>query len=350
MPDGKTYLYGVASAEAAQALLRPLGLPDGQAPVTTIASGGVAAIVSRYDGPPPASLPQPELMRQVTIHQRVIENVMEHGDILPTRFGTVLDSPDEVRSFLGHWGQTVAESLSRFSRMVEVEVAASWDLKRTLAGIAQDPEVVAAKAAAQQAPAENRTAQQIRVGQLVKQQMDRLRAAYKEKLLHEVCPLAADTQPNALVADELVFNVAFLLPRRAQSAFDAALERLDAATAGEISLRQVGPLPPYSFATVSVTRFDECRLAAGRALLSLPGEITEEAVLASYRRLARQCHPDQNAADPAAAKRFAALSAARSDLLSYCRVRAQAGSDGGPALALTIGRIGGPSATDGADE
>jgi len=344
MADRKTYLYGIAGAGAAEAALRPLGLPDGRAPVTAITVDGVTAIAGSYAAPPPAALPRPELLRRVTIHQRVIEDVMAHGDVLPARFGTVLESEDELRSCLAHWNSLVTASLTSFCGLVEVEAAATWDLPRTLAGLADEPEVLAAKALARQAAPEHRVAQQVRTGQVVKRLLDRRRAAYQQRLLDEVGPLAIDTQPNPLVADELVFNVAVLLRRCALPGFEAALERLDQATAGELSLRMVGPLPPYTFATVSVTRFDAARLAAGRALLGLPSEISEAAVLSSYRQLARQWHPDRNLADPAAAKRFAALSAAKGDLLAYCRGPAGAGPAGAAALMVTIGRDGTPAA------
>ena len=339
MAEPSTYVYAIAAAGTLQTPLRPQGLPDGRAPVAAITVGGAAAIVGHHDGWPLHDLPQPELLRRLTIHQRVIEDAMACGDVLPTRFGTVLGCEDEVRALLARWGGPVRESLARFSGLVEVEAAATWDLPQTLAGLACEPAIVAAKTVAEQAAPEHRIAQQVRVGQLVKQALDQRRAFYQEKLLNEVGPLVADSQPNALVADELVFNVAFLLPRCALPAFDAALERLDEALAGEIALRRVGPLPPYTFATVSVTRFDAERLAAGRALLRLPGEISECAVLSSYRQLARKLHPDHNAADPGAGQRFAALSAARDDLLAYCR--SQAGRDtGDPALMVTIERNG----------
>ena len=341
MTEMRTYVYGVAGAGVLTAPLRAQGLPDGRAPVKTIAVGKAAAIIGRHDGPPVRGLSQPELLRRLTIHQRVIEDAMARGDVLPARFGTVLASEDEVRSFLTHWGGQVQESLAQFSGLVEVEAAATWDLKQALAEISRQPEVVSAKAAAQQASPQDRLASQVAVGQLVKRALDQRRPLYQAKLLAEVGALAKGIQPNAVLADELVFNVAFLMERGALAAFDAAIERLDDALAGALTIRRIGPLPPYSFATVSVTRFDAQRLAAGRALLGLPGEISEDAVLTSYRRLARQLHPDNNLGDPSAAERFAALGAARADLLAYCRSRAQAdAADGAPTLMMMIERTG----------
>ena len=104
-----------------------------------IAVGGAAAIVGRHTGPHLGGLPQPELCRRLTIHQRVIEEVMERGDVLPARFGTVLASDDEVRTFLTRWGALVRDSLVRFSGLIEVETAATWDLERALALAARRP-------------------------------------------------------------------------------------------------------------------------------------------------------------------------------------------------------------------
>ena len=64
-------------------------------------------------------------------------------------------------------------------------------------------------------------------------------------------------------------------------------------------------------------------------------------MLSSYRRLARLAHPDCSPADPSAAERFAALNAARTDLLAYCRSRGQAdGAVGGPTVMVMIDRNG----------
>ena len=150
-----------------------------------------------HEGPHLRGLPQQELLRRLTIHQRVIEEVMERGDVLPARFGTVLASEDEVRSILTRWGGLV-QSLARFSGLIEVEAVATWDLGRTLALIAVEPEVVAAKAAAGQAAPEERLAQQVQVGQLVKRALDKRRALCQEKLLQEVGSLANGVQPNAV--------------------------------------------------------------------------------------------------------------------------------------------------------
>jgi hypothetical protein len=344
MTEIPTYVYGVAAAEVLRAPLRAQGMPDGQSPVTAIAVGGASAIVGRYAGPTMEGLPQPELLRSLAIHQRVIEDALGRGDVLPAQFGTVLASEDEVRMLLTGWGGLIRASLTRFSGLVEVEVAATWDLERVIGEVACDPEVMAAKSAAVQASPEERHAQQVNVGKVVKEALGRRRLRCQQLLMEAAGPLAESSQPNVLISDELVFNVAFLVPRRAVAEFEAAIDRLDAELAGSCLLRVIGPLPPYTFGTVSVTRFDAERLSAGRALLGLTGEISEQAVLSSYRRLARQSHPGGQPGGTDAAQRLTALNAARTDLLAYARSHARVEAADGPALMVTIG----PSEQDGA--
>ena len=354
MTEIPTYVYGVATAGALRTPLRAQGMPDGQSPVTAIAVGGASAIVGRHAGPAISGLPRPELLRRLAIHQRVIEDALDRGDVLPAQFGTVLSSEAEVRMLLTGWGGLVRASLARFSGLVEVEVAATWDLPRVLGDVARDPAVMKAKSEAVQAPSDERLAQQVNVGKLVKEALDRRRARCQQMLLDAAGSLAECIQPNALLSDELVFNVAFLVRRSAMAEFETAIDRLDAELGGSCLLRIIGPLPPYTFGTVSITRFDAERLAAGRALLGLADEISEQAVLSSYRRLARQFHPDSQPACPDAAQRFAALNAARTDLLAYARGQGlgrrgrRAGADGDDRAGRTgRRRAGGPTMSPG---
>ena len=190
------------------------------------------------------------------------------------------------------------------------------------------------------AAAEQRVALQVQVGQLVKQALDQRRALLPGEAPAEVGPLAKGVQPNALLADELVFNVAFLLERQALPDFDAAIERLDAALAG-CSRSPYRPASPYSFATVSVTRFDAgragggpCRCSACRGNLR-GGRAVE---------LPAARPPGAPRSQPDRAQRGGTLrraGAARADLLAYCRSRGRrTGPDGDSSLMVTIVRNG----------
>src|SRR5574337_721947 len=69
-------------------------------------------------------------------------------------------------------------------------------------------------------------------------------------------------------------------------------ERISNRYDGAIDFRCVGPLPPYSFATVEVRSFEFEEIDRARRLLGLGEQATLQDAKEAYRRLVQQCHPD----------------------------------------------------------
>jgi hypothetical protein len=93
-----------------------------------------------------------------------------------------------------------------------------------------------------------------------------------------------------------------LIRREEEGQFDQALERLSALFEGRLRFRRVGPLPPYSFATVEVESLDADALGQARGVLELGDSASLAEVKAAYRRLVRANHPDRNAGPEAGEK------------------------------------------------
>ncbi|MBI2320673.1 MAG: GvpL/GvpF family gas vesicle protein [Chloroflexi bacterium] len=313
-----TYVYAVTTARRQHSLGR-LGLPDGGTRVLVLAVGGLAAVVSEYDGPAFGGLTRPALLQCLSVHQRVVERVMLDRPVLPVKFGTVLHSYDEVCRALARFRPRLADALAGLGDVVEIEVAATWDLRRTFAEVREEPAIRALAVAAAGRPAEDTLPLRVEVGRLVKAELDRRRAAYGQHIVQRLAPLSRAVQPNALLRDEMVANVAFLVERRDVDELFAHVRRLDSELDGKLTLRCIGPLPPYTFATVELARPSPTEIEMARRRLELGDAASEVAVNASYRRLATRCHPDLNAGDAAATERFAALTAAHIELLRFIR-------------------------------
>jgi hypothetical protein len=122
----------------------------------------------------------------------------------------------------------------------------------------------------------------------------------------------------------MVTNVALLVDQEGRGALDRRLEVLDEEFAGRLHFRCVGPLPPYSFATVEVQvpffeAVDEARRRLGLGETAPPGEIKR-----AYHRLAGRLHPDHNPKDPEAEAHMAELTQAYQLLTAYAESRALA--------------------------
>lgn len=318
---GSVYLYGIVDGVTDQEV-RPgvVGL-DGTSSVCIVAHAGIGCVISAYPGEDLRAAPRETLLRYLLAHQQVVEHAMQKRPVLPVQFGTTLDSPEEVRILLAQAHHDLRKALDAIRGEVEVEVAAIWDVKQVLEAIGQEEEVARAREAiaARGSPTlEDR----VHLGQVVKACLDRRRDAYRERMLEFLRPLAVGVAPNALAAEEMVINVAFLVERERQREFDERVQELDSLFDNEITFRVIGPLPPYSFSTVAVTRLSDEQIEEARQELALPDAFSETEVRKAYRRLAAQ---EQRKALPGVtvtAGRLARLRWASEMLLAWCRARA----------------------------
>ncbi|MBI2863119.1 MAG: GvpL/GvpF family gas vesicle protein [Chloroflexi bacterium] len=312
------YVYAILGGEY-RLEVGDMGLPDGLTRVSTLPAGGLSAVVSDYSGPPFTEQPKAELLRCLTIHQRVVEHSMAGRPVLPVKFGTALPSATDVRVALHRWQGRIAAAFAELGDVVEIEVAAVWDLKSTFADISRQPEIASLAATIAGGSPEETLARRVQIGKLVKESLDKRREEYRRRLVHDLSPLVRHTKSNPLPSDEMVLNSAFLVERSRLDDFYAAVHRVDRAMEDRLTFRCVGPLPPYSFATVEMLRPNADEVEAARRLLEL-GEVTSEAELKSnFRRLSAHWHPDRNPGSGEAAQRFAALAQAYATLLACGR-------------------------------
>ena len=320
---GRKHVYGIVQADRGT---RPGALGVGGSPIYTLAYQGLACVLSDYAGDDFANMPKEELVRHLLVYQAVIEQVIEEDTVLPVKFGTLLAGEGEVLELLSQGHSRLADALARVDGRIEVEVAATWDINQVLAEIAHEPEIAQAREAVRKAlatlPAGDVLQQRVRLGQMVKEALDQRREAHRQRMMDFLRPLALDMQPNALISDQMVMNVAFLVDRAREKEFVCHLEQLSDLFHDQINFRIVGPLPPYSFSTVEVSRPDWDEIEAAKQALGLGDVISESEVRQAYRSLAGRSHPDLNPGDGAAKDRFTRLRSASATLLGYCRGRA----------------------------
>lgn len=329
------YIYGVIADGNETALDIP-GL-GGSGSVYTIAYQGLSFALSDYPGREFGSMPKEEVVRCLLAHQVVLEHIMREHTVLPVKFGTILATSEEVRGLLSQGYQQFADALAWIQDKVEVEVAATWDTGQVLGEISTEPEIAQARESIA-----SRLAQiledRVRLGQMVKVSLDQRRDSYRERMIDFLKPAAVDVQPNVLVSEAMVMNVAFLVEKARQEEFDSGVRQLNDLFQNQIEFRIIGPLPPYSFATLEVTRPGPSLIEEARQLLGLGPLFFEPQVRKAYRRLAAQTHPDRQPGEEAN-KRFIRLRQAADLLIVYCR-----GGVGLDGFLIDIKRSGGDGA------
>jgi len=314
----RKYIYGVIKTNKPVTFGESL-LSSSPEEVYTVVQGDLAGVVSNYSRGDFVSLSKEDKLRCLMTHQGVIERVMKEYTILPVKFGTIVESEDEIRRILEQGYKKLAQTLDQVDSLVEIEVAATWDLKKVLEEIGNEEEIVQLKQSTAGKSASEILEMQINAGKLVKESLDRRRESYRTQTMQSLAGVALDIQPNALVADEMVMNVAFLIESEKQEDFDTQVRRVDEGFNDQINFRVIGPLPPYSFSTVEIRRPDPGKIEEARQLLGLGSDVSDKELKEAYRYVAAKSHPDAHLDDDTGDEQFARVREAFVLLRDYCQ-------------------------------
>lgn len=291
---------------------------DGR-PVSAISHRDLTALVSPASNPAYTSMAREAVVRYLFSHQAVLEQVMTRHTVIPVKFGTTARDEAETQKILESGRPRLIAALEAMEGKVELDLVAQWHgLNWALRQIAEDPEIGRLKAAAAASAPEDTVEARVMVGQLVKARLDRIREERAAEIVATLKPLTHDLCPHALLEDRMILNTAFLVEQAMAGEVGVMLERLSDHYGDRIDFRCVGPLPPYSFATVEVKTFEFEEIDRSRRLLELRERATLQEVKDAYRKLVHQCHPDK--VGERAVRTFEAVTEASRLLGEYCRV------------------------------
>lgn len=297
------YLYAVIpSREKMQ--FGAIGFGDGDPRVYTIPHRDLAAVVSDRRHVNYRNLSRVEILRDLAIHQKAIEKVMEHFTVLPIKFGTLLPEGADVAHVLRKGYDLFWQTLTAIKGQVEVEVVSTWDAKSIFQEIANEEPIATRKREVAAREPEETTNECIEIGRLVKASLDARRDAYRTALLAALMDCADKVRVNPLLTDEMVLNAAFLVDRLGWQKLDDAVRALDRRYNGALNFRCIGPMPAYSFATIEAKRLTAHQVQRARQFLQVSEEASLRQIKAAFHRCARQFHPDLHPNDASAQAQF----------------------------------------------
>jgi hypothetical protein len=294
------YIYGIIKTSDTQEFGN-IGIGDEGTPVQTLVFKDLAAVISRcpfvlYD-----SQAKEKIVKDLVIHQFVLERVMEGFTVIPVKFGTMVETADDAIKFLTEGYSLLSNELYKKEKKIELDVVASWDLSKILPTIyrSNDQIHIQQREIAQQG---NKASleEKIALGKLIEQALITTKADYHQMILQTLNTITKGTCLHDLADEQMIFNGAFLLEKKDEETFHQILNNLDQKLENTVNFRVVGPLPPYSFSTIMLEKIDPHKVEEAKEILELDGNLTEKTVRDAYHRLAQKFHPDTNNGEEAA--------------------------------------------------
>ena len=243
--DAHKYVYGIVRASATL----PARSGIGGAAVETIASDGMAAIVS--------DVPGDELeagREELLVHAQVLEDALESGVVLPMRFGAVMADAGAVRhELLERHGEELLRQLAELDGKVELRLRAVFEETALMSEVvSENPDIADLREALRGQDEDATYYERIRLGEMVAGAVERKREAEARTILDALAPLALAVETAGLDHERVALNASFLVERERIAEFDEAVDEIGRVREGRLRLKYTGPLPAHSFVELSV--------------------------------------------------------------------------------------------------
>jgi hypothetical protein len=238
------YVYGIVQSDAPA----PQGHGVGGAPVRVVSDDRTAALVSDLGDQ------ELELGRdEVLTHARILEEALQHGTVLPMRFGVVLEGDEQVKArVLEPHATELREQLARFSGRVEINIRATYEEEIVMREVlAENPQIASLRESVRAKPQDAAYYERIELGERVAEAIERKRELDAGQIVAALAVVADAVELSAPGHERVALNASFLVARDRLKDFDGVLDAFAEGQGGRLRFKYTGPLPPHSFVEFS---------------------------------------------------------------------------------------------------
>lgn len=260
------------------------------------------------------------VLRELLNYQNVMERFLQKYMVIPIKFGTWVETKEDVLRVLESGYAEFLKKLSAYEGMMEVDITAAWtDIVRVTRKIAEeDAEIKRLRDAAGVLPADEVLAEKIKIGSLIKCAMDRKRVEILHGTLSCLTGYFVKAQKQEIIDGSDIFNCAFLIEKAGEAAFFSRLDQLNQNFDEQLRFKCVSPLPPYAFCTFEVIKIGRDEVDRAKILLGADDPVQLSRMKEIYLKKVLECHPDQDLENPGLESRFKELTEAYKVLNMVC--------------------------------
>jgi hypothetical protein len=236
-----TYLYAVVPGPLEKTFDFP-GLNGGQ--VYTVSNGRVAAVVSDL----PLERLRPE-RRHLAAQQAVLQGLMKGTPaLLPMSFGIIAEGPNAVKRILSRNQKAFLQQLERVAGKMEMGLRVSWDVPNIFEYfVTTHPGLRAARdrlLGPQRQPSQE---DKLELGRLFDRLLHEDRELYTDQVEEALAHSCREIKRNRCRVESEVMNLACLVDREAEAAFDADVFAAARLFDNNFAFDYNGPWAPHNF-------------------------------------------------------------------------------------------------------
>src|SRR6266853_6414881 len=235
-PSRGKYVYCIISSD------KPLRFGDigiGAEPpdVYTIHYKNLAAVVS--DAP----LEVLDSTRDnVLAHERVNESVMREHTVIPMSFGTIFKTREDIVELLRSAAEAFGDVLDKMQNKLEFGLKVLWDREQAIREVEAEDEDISRlrkEISGQKGPT---YFARMQYGRLVDAALQKRSERYVADILELLRDVSVASRINKPIGEKMIMNVAFLISRDQEAAFDAKVKSI-AGKFDKLTFKYTGPWP-----------------------------------------------------------------------------------------------------------
>jgi hypothetical protein len=237
------YVYCVIRSEVPQTF-GAIGIGAEPTEVHTVNFRDIAAVVSDT----PIELYEPT-RQNVLAHERVNETVMRNHTVIPMSFGTVFKTREDIHQLLRSAYDAFKDVLVKMEDKLEYGLKVLWDRDRIVEELEEENEDIRRLKAEISSRHGSTYFARMQYGRLVDAALQSRSELYVQSIFEELRPVAVASRANRPIGDKMIMNAAFLVRRKKEPAFDAAVKDIGARYE-HLTFKYTGPWPPYNFVNI----------------------------------------------------------------------------------------------------
>ncbi|MHC9543099.1 MAG: GvpL/GvpF family gas vesicle protein [Vulcanimicrobiota bacterium] len=190
------------------------------------------------------------------LHQKILEEAMEHHTVLPVRFCTIAENEEQVKKIIAKRYDEFRDLMIKMKDVTELGVKALWsNISLVYQNIVEEHPAI--KKLKQILERGNHTkgkeySLKIQLGEMVKLALERKKEKEAEMLVKELKPLARSLKENPTHGDIMFLNAALLVEKEKETVIDHAVDRLIGDQERNIRIKYIGPVPIYNFVDIVI--------------------------------------------------------------------------------------------------